>query len=454
MKKRVITFTIAFIILLSSFTPAFGEEPLPVKLYGDAAVVADLTTGDILYVKNADEKRYPASLTKMMTCILALENLDLGQTVTVDPEASGIEGSSLKLKTGEKITAKDLIYATMIVSGNDGAMALAKAVCGASEDFVVKMNKKAEELGCTGTHFSNPHGLHDEDHYTTARDMTKIALYCMKNETFRDIVSTVNYEVPQTNMSSKRNLTTSNWLLNDTVENHMVYVGSTKRYCKYEGCIGIKTGSTSKAGNCLVAAAAKDGTSILAVSMNAPNTYERFADGIALLDLGLANFNTISPFKLGMELGTIKVRRGSVKTVTAVLDDTVYATLKKEEDASIITSEVVLSERVDAPISEGAIIGSVSVYKSGELLGVYDAVAANTVEKGGPLSIFGIDDAAAAKIGKILLIILIIILVLFAALVIWVILEKRRIRKKKERKAARLRAKQERENLNRSYKEE
>ena len=430
--------------MLFSFALCFGEEELPIKIYGEAAVVADLTTGDVLFTKNAYQKMYPASTTKMMTCILALENLDLNSTITVDGKASGLGGNTLNLKTGERFLAKDLLYGTMIESANDGAMAIALAVAGNEEDFAAMMNKKADEIGCTNTHFVNPHGLHNDNHYSTAYDLFLIARYCMQNETFRDIVSTVSYTIPATNMTSETRVReNTNWLLNNTTNS--LYVNGVKRLPKYDGCIGIKTGMTNKAGNCLVAAAKRNNTTIIAVTLKAPGPYERVADGIALLDLGFNTIKTEKPLSKGTELGTIKVKRGSVKTVNALLDSDVFATLKMQETADIITSKVELNEELTAPVSKGAIVGKVSVFKAGTLVGDYNAVAANDVPKGGPLSVFGIDDATAAKIGKVIKIILIILVILVVLFAAWVVYEKEKVRRKKARKAARLKAKQEAE---------
>lgn len=442
--KRLLSLIISILLILSSFAFCFGEETLPIKIYGEAALVADLSSGEVLYTKNAYQKMYPASTTKMMTCILALENLDLNSTITVDSKASGLGGNTLNLKTGEKFLAKDLLYGTMIESANDGALAIALAIAGNEEDFAKMMNRKAEEIGCTNTNFVNPHGLHDDKHYTTAYDLFLIASYCMQNPTFRDIVSTVTYTIPATNMTAESRVReNTNWLLNNTT--NTLYVNGVKRLPKYDGCIGIKTGMTNKAGNCLVAAATRNNTSIIAVTLKASGPYERVADAISLLDLGFNTIKTEKPLSKGTELGTINVKRGSVKTVDVLLDSDVFATLRIDETADILTSEVELPEELEAPVSKGAIVGKVSVYKAGELLGEYNAVAAEDVPKGGPLSVFGIDDATAAKIFKVLKTILIVLVILVVLFVAWVMYEKEKVRRKKARKAARLKARQESE---------
>jgi len=452
MKKKIVSLILILCLVLGFSSEVFAAAAIPFSLYSDAALVCDMTTGEVLYSLNATEKRYPASTTKMLTAILAIENLNLDDTVVVDKEAASTGGNSLKLKSGEKIVLKDLLYGTMVISANDGTVVLAKAVSGNIEEFAKLMNKKAEEIGCTGSHFVNPHGLHDGDHYTTAYDLSLIARYCMQNETFRDIVKNESYTIPKTNLSDERTVSNTNWLLYDKEDTHRVYVGNDYRYCKYDGCIGIKTGQTAKAGCCLVAAATKNDTTIMSVSLHAPNTFERFSDAIRLLDLGFDSYKTISPLSLGTELGTVKVKKGSVKDVKVVLEEDIYTTLKVDEQESIVSTTVQLEELVQAPVTKGQILGTVSVTKAGEVIATYNAVAAEDVPEGGFLSNFGITDATAAKIGKIVKIILIILLVLILVLAGWVIYEKERIRRKKARKAARLKAKQERENLNRSDK--
>jgi len=449
MKKKIVSILLILILVFSSCISVFAEEEIPLKLYSTAALVCDMTTGEMLYGKNADEIRYPASTTKMLTGILAIENLNMDATVVVDKDAAGIGGNTLNVKNGEKFIAKDLIYGTLVISANDGAVALAKAVSGSVEEFCKLMNKKAEEIGCTNTHFVNPNGLHDDDHYTTARDLAKIAMYCMQNEVFRDIVSRVSYTVPKTNLSDERVVQNTNWLLYDEQDDHMVFAGNEKRYCKYEGCIGIKTGQTLKAGCCLVAAAKKGETTILTVCLQSNNPFERFADAIELLDLGFSSFKTVSPMAGGQELGSVKVKKGSVKTVTVVAKEDIFATLKASEANDVIKTEVTLDEKVKAPVEKGQKLGTVTVFKAGEVIKTYDAVAKEDVPEGGFLSNFGIDDATAAKIGKVINIILLVILFLIMALAIYVIYERQRINKKKARKAARLKAKMERERLER-----
>lgn len=448
--KKLFSIILILVLVFCLFSPVFAEEALPGKIWSDAGLVCDLKTGEVIYSLNADTRMYPASTTKMLTGILAIENLNLDEVITVDKEAAGIGGNTLSLKNGEKIVAKDLLYGTLVISANDGAVALAKAISGSVEEFAKLMNKKAAELGMTGTNFVNPNGLHDDNHYTTARDLSKLAVYCMKNETFREIVKLSSYTVPATNLSEERTVETTNWLLNDEVDSHRVYVGNEYRYCKYDGCIGIKTGNTLKAGSCIVAAAEKNGTEVLAIALHAANPFDRFSDAIKLLDFGFSGFQTLTSIEEGAELGTVRVKKGSVRNVDVVLSESIYSTLKKGESNSIISTEITLDEKVKAPVTKGQKLGVVRLYKSGELLKEYDAIAKDDVPEGGFLSNFGIPDSTAKVIFKVLKIILIILVLIILALAAYVFYERRRIAKKRARKAARLRAKIERENLNKS----
>jgi len=224
---------------------------------GEAAVVMNAETGEFLFEKNADEVLYPASTTKIMTCLLALEYGKLDKAVKVPKQITKLpkDSSLVPLKAGEKTTLRDLLYGLMLRSGNDAAVTIAVAVSGSVNKFVDKMNQRAQELGCTNTSFANPHGYHNKNHYSTARDLAIIAREAMKNAEFRKIVSTTSYTLPKTNKHKKRKLTTSDAML----------LESSPHYYPYE--IGIKTGYHSKAGQCFVGAAEKDGITLISVTL-------------------------------------------------------------------------------------------------------------------------------------------------------------------------------------------
>lgn len=233
----------------------------------EGAVLINSNSGRILYEKNPDEKLYPASTTKIMTALVALETLEelglgIDSKVIVPVEAAGIEGSSLYLKAGEKLSLEELLYGLILQSGNDSAEAIAVCVGGTREAFVEKMNLKAEQLGCSGTHFVNPSGLFDENHYTTAGDLAIIAAEAMEREDFREIVGAQKWASEETDRS---------------------FVNKNKTVFNYEGGNGVKIGFTKKSGRTLVASAERDGTELIAVVLRDGNW---FNDAYALMDYG------------------------------------------------------------------------------------------------------------------------------------------------------------------------
>lgn len=233
----------------------------------EGAVLINSDNGRILYEKNPDEKLYPASTTKIMTALVALETLEelglgIDSKVIVPVEAAGIEGSSLYLKAGEKLSLEELLYGLILQSGNDSAEAIAVCVGGTREAFVEKMNLKAEQLGCSGTHFVNPSGLFDENHYTTAGDLAIIAAEAMEREDFREIVGAQKWASEETDRS---------------------FVNKNKTVFNYEGGNGVKIGFTKKSGRTLVASAERDGTELIAVVLRDGNW---FNDAYALMDYG------------------------------------------------------------------------------------------------------------------------------------------------------------------------
>jgi len=237
-----------------------------------AAILMDAGDGTVLYEYNADQKMYPASTTKIMTALVVLElceelGIGLDGEIIVPAEAEGVEGSSLYLKTGERLTLEELLYGLMLQSGNDAAVALGTAMGGGAEtglvQFVEWMNEKASELGCSGTHFVNPNGLYNEEHYTTARDLARIAQTALQHDEFRRIVSAEGWNSPG---GSGRSFTNKN-----------------KTVFQYEGGDGVKIGYTKASGRTLVASATRNGRQLIAVVLNDGNWFQ---DAYALLDYG------------------------------------------------------------------------------------------------------------------------------------------------------------------------
>ncbi len=244
----------------------------PPSVSAHSAILIEADSGKVIFEKNADERRHMASTTKIMTALVAIENADVGKTVSVSADAIGIEGSSVYLYEDEKLTLEDLLYAMLLESANDAAAAIAIEVGGSIEGFADMMNKKAAELGLKNTHFENPHGLDGESHYTTARELAIIAREAMSNNDLRSIVSTHKKTIP----------------LNES-EGVRLLINHNKMLKGYEGAIGVKTGFTKKSGRCLVSAAERDGVELICVTLNAPDDWR---DHTALLDYGFSLFES------------------------------------------------------------------------------------------------------------------------------------------------------------------
>ena len=270
-------------------TTEYPDDPTRAPdLVANAAIVMDAASGQVLYEKNSQEKKYPASITKILTVLIALEhNVDFNATVTMSENAIwGVERDStlIGLDVGEQVTVKDLVYATMVKSANECAYALAEYVAGDIESFAKLMNERAAEIGCKNTHFVTPNGLHDEDHYTTAYDMALITKEALKNETFREIAGTLNYTVPATNLTEEtRPLWNGNKMINPAEPYY------------YEYCEGGKTGYTMKANNTLMTFAKKDGLELICVIMDCDGAKYAYSDSKALYNYCFNNYTYYRP---------------------------------------------------------------------------------------------------------------------------------------------------------------
>lgn len=423
-RKIIIAIVMAGIILNPAF-PVFGVNDQKLSIIGKSAVLIDASNGRVLYEDNCHAQHYPASTTKIITAILALENLKLDDPVEIDGETPFTEGSRIYLLEGEQVNVKDVLYGLMLESANDAAVALAKKMKGSVEEFAQFMNEKAVSYGAKNTNFVNPNGLHEDDHVTTAYDLAMIARYAMKNSTFREYVSTYRYVMEATNLQETRYMYNTNRMLYDSV--HKVEINGVRRPCKYEGITGVKTGYTGKAGGCLVASAKRGDTELIAVTM-ASTDMGRFADCITLLDYGFENYKTVGALSAGDDLGSIPVKRGSVRKVTVAAGEDAYATLPLSASAGLIRKEVDLYDNVKAPISKGEKTGVVKLYLGDELIGEYDAIAIEDVGKGGVLSLVGIEDRTA-RIIKITSVSALSLLLVF--LMLYVLIKRRQVKKRR-----------------------
>ena len=278
------------------------------NLYALSAILMTADKGEVIFEKNPDEIRYPASTTKILTVLLGLMFVDdLEQKVTVSDAALDIpdDSSTMKLQPGEEIRFIDVLYGTMMLSANDGANVIAETVSGSIPKFIDLMNETAAAYGCTSTHFMNAHGYHDDNHYTTARDMAIMTRQAMQNETFREIARTVTYSIPRTNKQRARTLTTrSEYMLTGTDEKPNQYY--------YPYATGVKTGSHSHSGYCFVGSAEKEGVQLISVVFF-PGNRARWADTIKLMNYGFSQYVSVTPVQL-FEMNPITIETSNYST--------------------------------------------------------------------------------------------------------------------------------------------
>lgn len=356
--KRTIFFSI-LVLLIAVFMfvdeMAFAgtvEDVLPkasisASSSAGSAFVFDTDSGRVFYSKNADAKRAMASTTKIATAITVIDNCqDLDAEVKIDKRAVGIEGTSIYLREGEVLTVRELLYGLMLRSGNDAAVALAIYTAGSVDEFATLMNKTAEKAGAENTNFANPHGLDNENHYTTARDLAKITAYALNNEDFAQIVSTKNIKIPSKE-EGYRFLSNKNRLLSSL-----------------EGCIGVKTGYTSKAGRCLVSAAERDGLRVVCVVLNCGPMFEESAAMINAVYQKYKSYEILEPYKF---VADIPLGNGETPTVQVYSKKGLTLPLT-EEEYSKITTEYDLPEILSAPVKSGQVVGEVKVYYDKHLI--------------------------------------------------------------------------------------
>ncbi|MEG0157481.1 MAG: D-alanyl-D-alanine carboxypeptidase family protein, partial [Anaerovoracaceae bacterium] len=413
MRGKLICLMLALLFLFGAGTTSvFAVAKDPVTSCG-AALIIDNKTGEVLYQKNSEAQMTPASLTKIMTCILVLEALDMDKKVTITKEATGFQGNQMELKEGEVLTVEQLVNSLMVYSANDAAVALAIEVAGSEAEFVSLMNQRAEKIGATHTRFLNPNGFTESlEHTTTASDMMLITREALKNETFRKIVSQPGYTVPKTNLSEERVFVSTNRLLFD--EETPIVVDGKSRTPKYEGAFGVKTGMMLSSGYCLIAGAKREDTELLAVVLNTKEETDRFVDAISLLDFGFKNFYTYELMAPGADGGKVKVKYGHKTRVKTIVANGAYETLPAEGLTSLASSKIVLDKGVKAPIEKGTKVGVVEIYEGDEKVGEADVVITQDVKKGGPWAALYISDLAFYTVAGVILLLILTILFLRA----------------------------------------
>ncbi|MBQ8525689.1 MAG: D-alanyl-D-alanine carboxypeptidase [Clostridia bacterium] len=325
-----------------------------------SAILIETSSNSVIFEKNAHKKLPMASTTKIMTALCAIESGILDRNVEADPRAIGVEGSSIYLERGERLTVRELVYGLMLHSGNDAAVAIACAVSGSEEGFAQLMNETAKKIGAVNTNFENPNGLDGKEHYTTAYDLAIITSYALKNPEFAAIVSTYKTTISNGDKGFDRQLKNHNKLLT-----------------MYEGCTGVKTGFTKKSGRCLVSSAKRNNTELVAVTLNDGNDWN---DHMQLLDYGFDNTETKCILKKGSYLRKIHVKNGAQDTVDAICDNDVYITNIKgnKQDSRI---EYDITDRLTAPVEYGQSTGKINIISDGKIIASAQAVTAEAVSE-------------------------------------------------------------------------
>jgi len=423
--------TCFFLIILCLATSVFALTEPTINAKG--AILAEGTSGTILFEQNADDRLYPASTTKLMTALIALEYGNPSDIVTVN--ASALEelpgmGSSVYLIAGEEIAFMDLMRYILIGSGNDACNAIAEHVSGNIADFVALMNNKAAALGCTNTHFTNPHGLHDDNHFTSARDLLLIAQCAMENETIAQLVAETSVTLPVTNKHAKTTL--------KYTTNHLLSRQSNGDYY-YEEAIGIKTGTTTPAGLCLVAAAQSGDliyyTVILGSSKGEDGTLGNFAETIRLFEYGKSNFSTQVMLQETEPICEVPLRLASDReSVILTPEHSITALLPNDFSPDDLVLEYTTEEDVVAPLTRGQALGTLKVSYNGKEYGTMNLVSSEDIERSQMLYI--LDRITTFFSSTAFKIIIAVVLLVILLLVGYVILVNRRRRNRRRYKGS------------------
>ena len=413
---KMVKGTVPLLLILVSVTSSYAESMIPIgnpeleapEVSAESAVLYSVDLEKALVSKNADKRQYPYSMTKLLTCFLAVENLDINQEVTISKSAADdiADGSTMGLEAGEKISVKDLLYGALLISGNDAAAALAEAVSGSENDFAELMNKTAEEWGCTNTHFVNASGVLDEQHYTSAEDFTIIAEHALADETIAGIIAEKKYTISKTNKHDARKIT--NLVL--------------KGYGDIDGVVGGKTGTWDYGNASLVLSYKKDDLTAIIVLLK-DSMPSRASDAKKLLEYASVATPGYIVAEEGDILGGIWVKHARRTRVNTMLSSDVRAYPADGATSSITTR--IVADKVSAPLSRGDRVGTYEVYVGDKLVATRDLLIAEDVETGWLPSYAYISNRCT-----------VVILSLIAILIFLLLLIRRRnIRRREQRRA-------------------
>lgn len=367
--KKIFVGLFLFFFLLS------GVKAEELAQNGEAALLLEVSTGKVIYEKNADKKLAPASMTKVMSMLLIMEAIDSGKLsleddVVISDTASSMGGSQIFLQTGEKYKVQELLKGIAIASGNDAVVAMAEKVSGSVASFVDAMNNKATSLGLKNTHFDNPHGLESENHYTTARDMSIMAKELLKHEKILEYTSIYEDYLKKPDGSSV-------WLVN------------TNRLVRfYEGVDGLKTGFTNQAGYCITTTAKRGDMRLLSVVMNAETSDLRSKDTVNMLNYGFNTYKLDILIPKDKDLGEQKIEKGNITSTKLYIEQDVTILSKVTDDKEEFTYNLVTDD-LKAPISSGEVVGSLEVVdKNGNIVKEVNVVVKEEIKKASILDLF------------------------------------------------------------------
>ncbi|MBR1987621.1 MAG: D-alanyl-D-alanine carboxypeptidase [Clostridia bacterium] len=359
MRKKILC--LLLVLLCASIAIIFPPKQYKSEAMSTSAkgmCLIEQETGRIIYSKNENLKLSMASTTKVVTAITVIENCDnLDEKFVVNNESIGVEGTSIYLRKGEEVSVKDLLYGLMLRSGNDSAVALACHVGGSVEKFAKMMNDTAKKVGANNSNFTNPHGLDDKNHYTTAYDLAKISAYALGNDTFKEIVSTKSHIIPATNKSDKRYLTNKNKLLTSL-----------------DGCCGVKTGFTSRAGRCLVSSAERDGMTIVCVVLNCGPMFEESA---SMINSAFENYKKVKLIDKNIAIEDEKIGNKEYKQLY----------MYPEEDFDIVLSQNELDEiKIEYNFNGNkaeinSVVGEIKIFLKKDLIKTIKLITMNKIDK-------------------------------------------------------------------------
>lgn len=364
-KLKIIFFIFIFLMQFIIFiSPSYADSD-NLKTYCPSCILIEANTGKILYEKNSNDVRFPASTTKIMTAILTVENCNLDDVATVSHNAVysiPYDYTHASLKEGEELTIEQLLYALMIPSANDAAIVLAEHISGSVEEFAKLMNKRAEELGCKNTHFVNPNGIHSKDHTSTSYDLALMGKFAMQNSIIRKIVSTTQFTLSATNKYSKTDRIFNN--SNDLLNTYSKYY--------YEGTTGVKTGYTGEAGNCIIASAKKNNLEVILVVLGGESTNtglsQRYLDCKTLFDYAFKNYSikTLNEKNAVLKQITVCGATEETQNLNVLIKDKIEIFAENSVDLSSLEPEITLDENLRAPISANSAIGKITYNYDGQ----------------------------------------------------------------------------------------